>query len=219
MPVVSSPLANLRGQTCGSSIDLHRVCGMAVPSASAPMPETSSAASLRVLLISPHFEGASDEPQLSRLDECPSVTKTQRTAVPVESFGMAAAVSWCGLTGVTERLPIWALHSVCGMAVPVDPGVWVNVRQTSPIAANLQSLDRVRCPSPRGLGRRNLPHRRAAKLEKLNERCHRTRNSPCFGSLCQRGESCRHHRENFDVLPTDNRDLRNSATKEISQTA
>ena len=54
----------------------------------------------------------------------------------------------------------------------------------------------------------------AAKRLKKLERVTGHSNSPCFGSFSKK-VNLTAIGENFDVLPSDNRDLRNSATQEV----
>ena len=107
------------------------------------------------------------------------------------------------------------LHSVCGMAVPQL--VWVNVETggSSPLSANISNRLSSEMSLLTGARKYIAVSFAAAKRVKKLERVTGHSNSPCFGSFSKE-VNLTAIGENFDVLPFDNRDLRNSATQEIS---
>ena len=106
------------------------------------------------------------------------------------------------------------LHSVCGMAVPQL--VWLNVQTngSSPLSANISNRLSSWMSLATGARKYIAVSFAAAKRVKKLERVTGNSNSPCFGSFSKE-VNLTVIGENFDVLPFDNRDLRNSATQEI----
>ena len=106
------------------------------------------------------------------------------------------------------------LHSVCGMAVPQL--VWVNVKTggSSPLSANISNRLSSEMSLATGARKYIAVSFAAAKRLKKLERVTGHSNSPCFGSFAKE-VNLTAIGENFDVLPFDNCDLRNSATQEI----
>ena len=90
----------------------------------------------------------------------------------------------------------------------VEPG------GSSPLPANISNSLACEMPSPPGTREDELFIRAAAKSLKEAKRCWRYANSPSLGSLAEE-VNLASVIECLDVLPTDNRDLRNSATQEI----
>ena len=106
------------------------------------------------------------------------------------------------------------LHSVCGMAVPQL--VWVNVEPCCPAPLSTDLSNRLSSEVSVSAGTRKyiaVSFAAAKRLKKL-ERVTGHSNSPCFGSFAKE-VNLTAIGENFDVLPFDNCDLRNSATQEI----
>ena len=106
------------------------------------------------------------------------------------------------------------LHSVCGMTVPQL--VWVNVKTggSSPLSANISNRLSSEMSLATGARKYIAVSFAAAKRLKKLERVTGHSNSPCFGSFAKEGNLTAIG-ENFDVPPSDNRNLRNSATQEI----
>ena len=106
------------------------------------------------------------------------------------------------------------LHSVCGMAVPQL--VWVDVEPcgSAPLAANISNRLSSEMSLATGARKYIAVSFAAAKRVKKLERVTGHSNSPCFGSFSKE-VNLTAIGENFDVLPSDNRDLRNSATQEV----
>ena len=106
------------------------------------------------------------------------------------------------------------LHSVCGMTVPQL--VWVNVKTggLSPLSAYISNRLSSEMSLATGARKYIAVSFAAAKRVKKLERVTGHSNSPCFGSFSKE-VNLTAIGENFDVLPSDNRDLRNSATQEI----
>ena len=106
------------------------------------------------------------------------------------------------------------LHSVCGMAVPQL--VWVNVKTggSSPLSANISNRLSSEMSLATGARKYIAVSFAAAKRVKKLERVTGHSNSPCFGSFSKE-VNLTAIGENFDVLPFDTRNLRNSATQEI----
>ena len=106
------------------------------------------------------------------------------------------------------------LHSVCGMAVPQF--MWVNVepRCSSPLSAHISNRLSSEMSLSAGARKYIAVSFAAAKRLKKLERVTGHSNSPCFGSFSKQVDLTAIG-ENFDVLPFDNCDLRNSATQEI----
>ena len=117
--------------------------------------------------------------------------------------------------GVLEREYIHPpLYRVRGMAVPQL--VWVNVKTggSSPLPANISNRLSSEMSLASGTRKYIAVSFAAAKRVKKLERVTGHSNSPCFGSFSKE-VNLTAIGENFDVLPSDNRDLRNSATQEI----
>ena len=106
------------------------------------------------------------------------------------------------------------LHSVCGMAVPQL--VWVNVKTggSSPLSAYISNRLSSEMSLATGARKYIAISFAAAKRVKKLERVTGHSNSPCFGSFSKE-VNLTAIGENFDVLPFDTRNLRNSATKQI----
>ena len=106
------------------------------------------------------------------------------------------------------------LHSVCGMAVPQL--VWVDVKTggSSPLSANISNRLSSEMSLAAGTRKYIAVSFAAAKRVKKLERVTGHSNSPCFGSFSKE-VNLTAIGENFDVLPFDTRNLRNSATQEI----
>ena len=106
------------------------------------------------------------------------------------------------------------LHSVCGMAVPQL--VWVNVKPCcpAPLATDLSNCLSSEVSLSTGTRKYIAVSFAAAKRLKKLERVTGHSNSPCFGSFSKE-VNLTAIGENFDVLPFDTRNLRNSATQEI----
>ena len=106
------------------------------------------------------------------------------------------------------------LHSVCGMTVPQL--VWVNVKTggSSPLSAYISNRLSSEMSLATGARKYIAVSFAAAKRVKKLERVTGHSNSPCFGSFSKE-VNLTAIGENFDVLPFDTRNLRNSATQEI----
>ena len=106
------------------------------------------------------------------------------------------------------------LHSVYGMTVPQL--VWVNVKTggSSPLSAYISNRLSSEMSLATGARKYIAVSFAAAKRVKKLERVTGHSNSPCFGSFSKE-VNLTAIGENFDVLPSDNRDLRNSATQEV----
>ena len=107
-----------------------------------------------------------------------------------------------------------SLYRVRGMAVPQL--VWVNVEAggSSPLPANISNRLSSEVSLSSGTRKYIAVSFAAAKRLKKLERVTGHSNSPCFGSFSKE-VNLTAIGENFDVLPSDNRDLRNSATQEV----
>ena len=106
------------------------------------------------------------------------------------------------------------LHSVCGMAVPQLVRVNVEAGGSSPLPANISNRLSSEVSLSSGTRKYIAVSFAAAKRLKKLERVTGHSNSPCFGSFSKE-VNLTAIGENFDVLPFDNRDLRNFATQEI----
>ena len=106
------------------------------------------------------------------------------------------------------------LHSVCGMAVPQL--VWMKVEPcgSAPLPANISNRLSSEVSLSSGTRKNIAISFAAAKRLKKLERVTGHSNSPCFGSFSKE-VNLTAIGENFDVLPFDNSDFRNSATQEI----
>ena len=107
------------------------------------------------------------------------------------------------------------LHSVCGMAVPQL--VWVNVEPggSSPLPACISNRLSSEMSLAAGARRYIAVSFAAAKRLKKLERVTGHSNSPCFASFAKQVDLTAIG-ENFDVLPTDSRDLRDPATQQVT---
>ena len=107
------------------------------------------------------------------------------------------------------------LHSVCGMAVPQL--VWVNVEPcgSSPLSANISNRLSSEMSLATGARKYIAVSFASAKRVKKLERVTGHSNSPCFGSFAKQVDLAAIG-EHFDVLPTDSRDLGNSATQQVT---
>ena len=116
--------------------------------------------------------------------------------------------------GLEREYVLAPLHSVCGMAMPQL--MWVNVETTgsSPLAAYFSNRLSSEMSLATGARKYIAVSFAAAKRVKKLERVTGHPNSPCFGSFSKE-VNLNAIGEDFDVLPFDNRDLRNSATQEI----
>ena len=106
------------------------------------------------------------------------------------------------------------LHSMCGMAVPQL--VWVNMKTggSSPLSANISNRLSSEMSLSTGARKYIAVSFAAAKRVKKLERVTGHSNSPCFAPFAKQVDLTAIG-ENFDVLPFDNCDLRNSATQQI----
>ena len=106
------------------------------------------------------------------------------------------------------------LYRVRGMTVPQL--VWVNVKTggSSPLSAYISNRLSSEMSLAAGARKYIAVSFAAAKRVKKLERVAGHSNSPCFGSFSKE-VNLTAIGENFDVLPSDNRDLRNSATQEV----
>ena len=106
------------------------------------------------------------------------------------------------------------LYRVCGMTVPQL--VWLNVKTggSSPLSANISNRLSSEMSLATGARKYIAVSFAAAKRVKKLERVTGHSNSPCFGSFSKE-VNLTAIGENFDVPPSDNRNLRNSATQEI----
>ena len=115
--------------------------------------------------------------------------------------------------GVLEREYVHApLHSVCGMAVPQLVWVYVKTGGSSPLSANISNRLSSEMSLAAGARKYIAVSFAAAKRVKKLERVTGHSNHPCFGSFSKE-VNLTAIGENFDVLPSDNCDLRNSATQ------
>ena len=105
-----------------------------------------------------------------------------------------------------------SLYRVRGMAVPQL--VWVDVEPcgSAPLAANISNRLSSEMSLAAGTRKYIAVSFAAAKRVKKLERVTGHSNSPCFGSFSKE-VNLTAIGENFDVLPSDNCDLRNSATQ------
>ena len=122
--------------------------------------------------------------------------------------------------GVTERglkreYVHAPLHSVCGMAVPQLVRVNVEPGGASPLPANISNCLACEMPIPPGTREDELFIRAAAKSLKEPKRCWRYANSASLGSFAKEVNLVSVI-ESFDVFPTDNRDLRDPATQQVT---
>ena len=106
------------------------------------------------------------------------------------------------------------LHSVWGMAVPQLVRVNVEPGGASPLPAYISNRLSSEMSLAAGARKYIAVSFAAAKRLKKLERVTGHSNSPCFGSFSKE-VNLTAIGENFDVLPFDTRNLRNSATQEI----
>ena len=104
------------------------------------------------------------------------------------------------------------LHRVCGMTVPQLVRVDVESSSTSLFAANISNRLSSEMSLATGVRKYMAVSFAAAKRVKKLERVTGHSNSPCFGSFSKE-VNLTAIGENFDVPPSDNCDLRNSATQ------
>ena len=117
--------------------------------------------------------------------------------------------------GVLEREYIHSSsYRLRGMAVPQLVRVNVEPGGASPLPANISKRLSSEVSLSSGTRKYIAVSFAAAKRLKKLERVTGHSNSPCFGSFSKE-VNLTAIGENFDVLPSDNRDLRNSATQEI----
>ena len=117
--------------------------------------------------------------------------------------------------GVLEREYIHSSsYRLRGMAVPQLVRVNVEASGSSPLPANISNRLSSEVSLSSGTRKYIAVSFAAAKRLKKLERVTGHSNSPCFGSFSKE-VNLTAIGENFDVLPSDNRDLRNSATQEI----
>ena len=117
--------------------------------------------------------------------------------------------------GVLEREYIHSSsYRLRGMAVPQLVRVNVEAGGSSPLPANISNRLSSEVSLSSGTRKYIAVSFAAAKRLKKLERVTGHSNSPCFGSFSKE-VNLTAIGENFDVLPSDNRDLRNSATQEI----
>ena len=117
--------------------------------------------------------------------------------------------------GVLEREYIHSSsYRLRGMAVPQLVRVNVEPGGASPLPANISNRLSSEVSLSSGTRKYIAVSFAAAKRLKKLERVTGHSNSPCFGSFSKE-VNLTAIGENFDVLPSDNRDLRNSATQEV----
>ena len=117
--------------------------------------------------------------------------------------------------GVLEREYIHSSsYRLRGMAVPQLVRVNVEASGSSPLPANISNRLSSEVSLSSGTRKYIAVSFAAAKRLKKLERVTGHSNSPCFGSFSKE-VNLTAIGENFDVLPSDNRDLRNSATQEV----
>ena len=107
------------------------------------------------------------------------------------------------------------LYRVRGMAVPQL--VWVNVKTggSSPLSAYISNRLSSEMSLATGARKYIAVSFAAAKRVKKLERVTGHSNSPCFASFAKQVDLTAIG-ENFDVLPTDRRDLRDPATQQVT---
>ena len=106
------------------------------------------------------------------------------------------------------------LHSVCGMAVPQLVWMDMEASSSSPLAAYISNRLSSEVSLSSATRKYIAVSFAAAKRVKKLERVTGHSNSPCFGPF-DKEVNLTAIGENFDVLPFDNSDFRNSATQEI----
>ena len=117
--------------------------------------------------------------------------------------------------GVLEREYIHSSsYRLRGMAVPQLVRVNVEASGSSPLPANISNRLSSEVSLSSGTRKYIAVSFAAAKRLKKLERVTGHSNNPCFGSFSKE-VNLTAIGENFDVLPSDNRDLRNSATQEV----
>ena len=107
------------------------------------------------------------------------------------------------------------LNRVRGMAVPQL--VWVDVEPggSSPLPANISNCLACEMPSPPGTREDEIFRIAAAQLLEESNRGWRYANSASLGSFAEEVDLASVIKS-LDVFPTDNRDLRDSATQQIT---
>jgi len=108
-----------------------------------------------------------------------------------------------------------SLNSMCGMAVPQLVRVNVEPGGFAPLSANISDGLSSEVSLSAGARKYIAVSFAAAKRLKKLERVTGHSNSPCFASFAKQVDLTAIG-ENFDVLPTDRRDLRDSATQQVT---
>ena len=106
------------------------------------------------------------------------------------------------------------LNRMCCMAMPQLVWMDMEASSSSPLAAYISNRLSSEVSLSSGTRKYIAVSFAAAKRVKKLERVTGHSNSPCFGSFSKE-VNLTAIGENFDVLPSDNRDLRNSATQEV----
>ena len=108
-----------------------------------------------------------------------------------------------------------SLYRVRRMAVPQL--VWVDVEPggSSPLSANIANRLACEMPIPPGTREDEIFRIAAAQLLEESNRCWRYANSASLGSFSKEVDLASVIKS-LDVFPTDNRDLRDSATQQIT---
>jgi hypothetical protein len=108
-----------------------------------------------------------------------------------------------------------SLYRVRGMAVPQL--VWVNVEPcgSSPFAANISNCLAREVSFTPGTREDEIFRIAAAQLLKESKRCWRYADSASFGSFAEQVDLASVIKS-LDVFPTDNRDLGDSATQQVT---
>ena len=108
-----------------------------------------------------------------------------------------------------------SLYRVAGMRVPQL--VWVDVEPggSSPLPANISNCLACEMPVPPGTREDELFIRAAAKFLKEAKRCWRYADSASFGSFAEQVDLASVIKS-LDVFPTDNRDLGDPATQQVT---
>ena len=107
------------------------------------------------------------------------------------------------------------LHSMCGMAVPQL--VWVNVEPSgsAPFAAYISNRLACEMTIPPGTREDEIFRIAAAQLLEESNRCRRYANSPPLRSFSKE-VNLASVIKSLDVFPTDNRDLGDPATQQVT---
>ena len=118
--------------------------------------------------------------------------------------------------GVLEREYIHSSsYRLRGMAVPQLVRVNVEASGSSPLPANISNRLSSEVSLSSGTRKYIAVSFAAAKRLKKLERVTGHSNSPCFASFAKQVDLTAIG-ENFDVLPTDSRDLRDPATQQVT---